>query len=275
MERLGLLSMRSWCLPYAAMLGARFRLLLQYRTAAVAGVFTQIIFGWINVMVYQAFFRSSSMEQPMELADVITYIWLGQALFAMIPWSADGDVRGLVRSGGVAYELLRPVDLYALWFARAVALKSAPTMLRAVPLAVIAGLFFGLEMPASIGAGVWFALSVVGALLLSCAIIQLISISLLWTISGEGMTHVLPALVAVFSGAILPLPFFPETMQTVLAWLPFRGLVDGPMRIYVGHIPVEEAWWVLLHQGVWIGVLVLIGRWLLSRGVKKLVVQGG
>jgi ABC-2 type transport system permease protein len=32
---------------------------------------------------------------------------------------------------------------------------------------------------------------------------------------------------------------------------------------------------VLLHQLVWTALLVALGRWLLSRGVRRLVVQGG
>ena len=35
---------------------------------------------------------------------------------------------------------------------------------------------------------------------------------------------------------------------------------------------------VLLHLGhqlVWVAILVLIGRWVLSRGLRRLVMQGG
>ena len=46
--------------PYAAILGARFRMLLQYRAAAIAGLWTQIFFGLILIMIYEAFYRSSS-----------------------------------------------------------------------------------------------------------------------------------------------------------------------------------------------------------------------
>jgi len=51
--------------PYAAVVGARFRMLLQYRAAAIAGLFTQIVFGLVLIMVYEGFYRSSPPEvQP-------------------------------------------------------------------------------------------------------------------------------------------------------------------------------------------------------------------
>jgi len=51
--------------------------------------------------------------------------------------------------------------------------------------------------------------------------------------------------------------------------------MDVPFRIYMGHVPAAEAWPLLLHQLAWILALVLIGRLLLTRGVHKLVIQGG
>jgi ABC-2 type transport system permease protein len=250
-------------------------MLLQYRAAAFAGFTTQLFWGFINVMVYQALFRSTHRPQPMRLDQVINYIWLGQAMWAMLAWNADGDVRAMVRNGTVAYELLRPTDLYWLWYARAIAMRLAPTMLRAIPLLIIAALFLGLQPPASPTAASMWVLVMIGALLLGCAVTVLMNISLLWTISGEGTATLLPTVVVLFSGMIIPLPFFPDWMQPILNALPFRGLVDIPCRVYSGHIPPNEAAWMFVHQLAWTVGLILLGRWLLSRNIRRLVVQGG
>ena len=114
--------------PYQAIVSARFRTLLQYRAAALAGFATQLFWGLIRVMIFEAFFRSTSTQQPMDLADVVTYIWLGQAFFVLLPWNVDRDIQALIRSGAVSYELLRPLDLYTLWFSRALAWRTAPTL---------------------------------------------------------------------------------------------------------------------------------------------------
>ena len=83
------------------------------------------------------------------------------------------------------------------------------------------------------------------------------------------------ASIFVFSGMIVPLPLFPDWSHPLLDVLPFRGLVDLPFRLYMGHIPAREVLGVLGHQLLWTAVLVVLGRCLLARGTRPLVVQGG
>jgi ABC-2 type transport system permease protein len=144
-----------------------------------------------------------------------------------------------------------------------------------VPLLTLAGLFLGLQAPPSLASGLAFVAAMFGALLLSCAITNLMNISLMWTVSGEGITGLVPALVVIFSGMIVPLPFFPDWAQTVLRVMPFAGLVDTPFRLYLGHIPASDLPIYLAHQLGWTVAFVILGRWILSRGLRRLTVQGG
>ncbi len=260
---------------YLALISARFRTLLQYRAAAVAGLCTQLFFGLVLVMIYEAFYRSSPAAQPMAYPDVVTYVWLGQGLLAMLPWNVDAEIRALIRSGNVAYELLRPLDLYNAWYCRVLALRTAPTLLRAVPLFTIALLFLGMQPPASPASAAAFIVAETAALLLGCAITTVMSISLLWTISGDGISQLVPALVLILSGMIVPLPLFPAWAQPVLSALPFRGLIDVPFRLYLGHIPPQELPGLAAQQLGWTAAFVVLGRALLARGKRRLVVQGG
>jgi ABC-2 type transport system permease protein len=260
---------------YWAIITARFRMLLQYRMAAAAGFGTQLFWGLMRVMIFTAFYHSTTKAQPMSLEQVITYVWLGQAMLAMLPWNVDVEIRQMIRTGTVAYELVKPVDLYWFWFSRAVAMRTAPTILRAAPMFVVAMLFFDMQSPPSwASAGAW-ALSMCAALLLACALTTLLTMSMLWTISGEGIARFLMIGVMVFSGMIVPLPLFPDWAQSVLNFMPFRGIADIPYRLYTGHIPPDRVLWVVGHQLIWTLAIVIIGRWLLSLGTRKLVVQGG
>ncbi len=260
---------------YLAILSSRFRMLLQYRAAAVAGTITQIFWGWIRVMIFEAFYRSSDVVQPMSFEDVVTYVWLGQALLAMIPWNTDPEIRSMVRTRTVAYELLKPVDLYNLWYSRTIATRTAPTMLRSVPIFILGLAYFGMESPESTASAVAFGLAVIGAVMLSVALSTLLNISLMWTLSGQGITRITAAAVILFSGLTIPIPLFPDWAQTILRLLPFAGIADTPFRLYVGHIPPHEVIWVLAHQLIWTIILVVWGRLLLNRGLRVMVVQGG
>lgn len=260
---------------YWAVFSARFRVLLQYRAAALAGLGTQLFWGFIRVMIFTAFFNSSTAPQPMTLDETVAYIWLGQAFLLLLPWNTEREIENMIRTGNVAYELVRPLDLYSLWFFRGMAMRVAPLLLRAVPMFCLAVLFFGLNLPASWQTVPAFGLCLLGAILLSSAITALTTISLFWTISGEGVIRILPGITLVLSGLVIPLPLFPDWMQPVLNFLPFRGILDIPFRLYIGHFPVSSVFSLFFHQIGWTIALVILGRILLTRGLRRVVVQGG
>jgi hypothetical protein len=58
--------------------------------------------------------------------------------------------------------------------------------------------------------------AIVVVILLNAAFMNLVSISLLWTLSGEGVMRAAPPLVMVFSGMLIPLAFFPDRLQPLL-----------------------------------------------------------
>jgi ABC-2 type transport system permease protein len=74
---------------------------------------------------------------------------------------------------------------------------------------------------------------------------------------------------------IVPLPLLPDWAQPIVQALPFAGLIDLPFRVFTGHIPADAVLSVLRHQILWTIALVLFGRWLLSRAMHHVVVQGG
>jgi ABC-2 type transport system permease protein len=219
----------------------------------------------------------------MTMSEIVDYVWLGQAMFAILPWTVDAELACHVRSGAVAYELLRPLDLYTLWFASALAFRTAPMSLRCIPLVIVAMMVlpwlsvgaWALHLPPSLPSALLFALSFGLAILLSTCITMLMHLSLLWTLSSQGIDRVTPAITVVLSGMVVPLPLFPDWLQPLLWLQPFRGLVDVPFRIYSGNMSPSLACVEIMGQLFWIIALVSLGRFFLARGTRKLVVQGG
>lgn len=260
---------------YLAILKGRLLVLVQYRSAAMAGLVTQVFWGIIKIMVFTAFYSQSTSSEPITLAQAITFIWLGQALLQLIPWSIDKEIERQIRDGNIAYELLRPMHLYGMIYARSIAMRFLPTLLRSIPLIVIAALFFDLPSPVSWGAGFAFAFSLIFALLLSAAMTALILISLFWTISGEGILRLVPHLSMILCGMVVPLPLFPEWMQPFINIQPFRGIVDIPARLYTGVIPLSEAPYYFMFQLGWFMAFAFLGNFLINRAIKRFVIQGG
>jgi ABC-2 type transport system permease protein len=258
---------------YLAVIKGRLAVLLRYRAAALAGVLTQAFWGVINTMILQAFYEHAA-AQPLSLDQALTFIWLGQAFLLLIPWSIDKELEAQVRNGNVAYELVRPMDLYWLWYARSLAMRVTPTLLRC-GFVLLVGIFFGLKAPASPLAGFVFAFSLLLSAILSTAMTALVVIGLLWTIAGDGIQRLMPHLTVFLTGMVVPLPLFPDWMQAFLDIQPFRGILDIPIRLYTGLIPLSQAGYYLGFQLLWTVLFIGLGRWLMHKAMRRLVIQGG
>jgi ABC-2 type transport system permease protein len=242
-----------------------------------------MFWGAIKLMVLSAFYAVASTAPPMTFREVVAYVWLGQALLGLLPWNLDEELAQQVRSGGVAYELLRPLDLYAFWFARTLAFRTARSSLRALPMAAVAGALlpvlglsrYALAPPPTAASGAAFLLSLGATVLLATAINMLLHVSLLSTLSGVGMTQIAPAVVVLLSGMIIPLPFFPDWLQPLLQAQPLRGLVDVPFRIYTGHIPPAAALREIAEQLAWAALIAAAGRIWLGFATRRVALQGG
>ena len=260
-----------------------FRNSFQYRAAAMAGMFTQVFWGLIMIMVLDAFYKRSSGNAPISLDQAVTYIWLGQAFLSLLPWSFDRSIQAMIYDGRVSYDFVRPQSVYWLWFARTLGWRTASATLRAFPLLVFA--VWGMKLlgmpdlaisaPAGIAEFFAFALSLFSAAILGTVITMMINVSMIWTVSGVGTVAVVSAVVTLFSGMVVPLPLFPGWTQKIISILPFRGLVDVPFRLYSGHLPVNQFPVTLLHQWLWTIGLALCGMAFLKKGAKALAVQGG
>lgn len=263
---------------YLAIIKIRFKLLLQYRIAAIAGIVTQFFFGIIRVMVFYGFYGSTTQTIPIDYKVAITYIWLGQAMIGMLPWNGDNEIQNLIRTGNVTYELVRPMNLYNYWLARAFALRTAPTILRAIPLIIVAILLpkeYSMELPADMLPIVGWLITTFVALMISCTLTNIINITTLYSISGDGIQRLLSAIVMLFSGMIVPLPLFPDRFRQILSFLPFAGLLDVPARFFTGEILFSQLPKYVVFQAIWVVLLYGLGQWILTRKLEELVVQGG
>lgn len=271
--------------PYRAAFASRFLLVLQYRSAAIAGFVTQCWWGGLKVIILAAFYGASEAAAvaPITLSQAITYSWLSQALLLLLPWAGDPEVSAAVRTGAVTYDRLRPVDAYAFWFVRSAGLIAARVVPRASLMLLFAGValpLFGLvewswRPPADLAAVTAFAFSILLALVLSVGMMMLVNIITLVTLTDRGASAISMPLVMALSGSLLPLALFPSGLQTVLLVQPFAGLMDIPLRIYAGNLVGGAAVGALALQVFWIVVLIALGRFAMSRALRRLEVQGG
>ena len=260
-----------------AWFSARFKAGLQYRTAAWAGIFTQFIFGMARVLILLAFYKASRGSEPLDAAQAVTYVWLGQLFFRLMPWG-DSELDEDVRTGQIAYNLLRPVSLLGQYFSRSLANRVSSALLRFLPFAPILFLLpgqFRMSLPATFAGEMCWALSMVCVALLSAAINCALTMFCFKSIVGDGVRTLVAALSSLLSGSIVPLPLLPDQFQTLLMLSPFAGLSDLPSRLYMGTLPPVMGPVVLALQLFWCGVFLLIAWLQMTRSLKSLDILGG
>ncbi|MDR0470068.1 MAG: ABC transporter permease [Peptococcaceae bacterium] len=264
---------------YMAIFRIRFINALQYRAAALAGMTTQFAWGFMLILAYAAFYRSNPAAFPMEFSQMVSYIWIQQAFFTLYTaWIQPDDITAAIETGAIAYEMVRPVDLYSRWFFQITATRVARAALRCLPVLLVAFIVpapFRMTLPPDLPSLLLFFLSTFLSLCVVAVYTLLVYTTIFYTLSVRGVRTFLGALCDFFDGAIIPLPFFPKPMQAVMELLPFASMQNAPLRIFSGNLTGMGAARAILLQAFWFMVLLLAGRLYISRTLKKIIVQGG
>ena len=259
----------------------RLRLLkgLQYRIPALAGVLTQFFWGFMIIMVFEAFYSNTSVAQPITLSQLVPYVWLQQAFLAFIMlWYRDNEIFDMITSGNIAYELCRPCDIYNFWFAKLIAQRLSSALLRCFPVLIISFLLpkpYKMTMPSDLLTLVIFIVTLILGLIIIVTISLFIYISVFITMSSAGSLLIFIIIGEFFGGSVIPIPLMPIWLQKIAYILPFRLAGDLPFRIYSGNISKIDGIKGIVIQLAWLSLLVTLGKISLNRVLKRVVVQGG
>lgn len=264
---------------YITLFRIRFINGLQYRVAAWAGISTQFAWGFLNILLFYAFYSENPANFPMTFQQFSAYTWLNQALLALFGiYMWDSTIFDDIMSGNIAYELARPVDLYNMWLVKNMASRVSKVVLRCLPILLVAVLLpkpFGLTPPQDIFTFVLFIISITCAFILVNLYCQYYYIISFYTINAMGVRMVGMALSDLLSGFIIPLPFFPGPVLKVINVLPFASMQSMPFFIYSGYVNSKEALFRIGVQIFWITVFYITGKILMRNALKKVIVQGG
>ncbi len=264
---------------YLSFFRLRFVMNLQYRVAALAGIVCQFFWGAMAILAFHAFYETDPASFPMDFQATASYIWMQQAFLGLLSVGGmDNSIFDAIHNGDVVYEVCRPVDLYAMWFSNTSATRVARALLRCVPPLIVAAFLpkpFGLMAPPSLTALLLFFVSLCLALLVTVSFCMIVYILTFYTISYRGVRLVAVALSDFMMGGVVPLPFFPEGFRQFAELLPFSCMENVPLRVYSGDLSGPPMARALLLQVFWVFALVLLGKVLEQKVLKRVIVQGG
>jgi ABC-2 type transport system permease protein len=257
---------------YLLLVRAGFQRHSTYLLATLGGLFTNTVFGLLRVAVLLTVAAEAGRATGYDAATSSTFVWLGQGLIAVVQIWGTGELADRVRSGDIAIDLSRPVDLQSAVLAEDMGRSAHAALFRFAPPVVFGALLLPFRWPQQWGTYPLFVASVLLAVVISSELRFLLDLSAFWLVDARGVRGVYNSIAGTLGGLTVPLAFFPDAVRGLLYATPFPALLQTPIDVFTER---GSALPLLAHQLLWAVGLAAIGRLALARATRKLVVQGG
>ncbi|MBF6537996.1 ABC-2 family transporter protein [Nocardia farcinica] len=261
---------------YGRLVVAGFRRQWQYKLAMFAGLFTNSVFGLVRGAVLGAAVGSAGAFAGYDAGSVGAYVWISQGLLGAITFmNVDSELAERVRTGDIAIDFLRPVDIQLAYLAEDLGRAACTLLPRALPSVLLGVVVFGITMPTTPGS---YLLGVVSVLLaVAISFLGLFAVTMIGfrVVETRGFRTVYQIVGTFLAGLFVPVHLFPEWLRTVANATPFPAMLQAPVDVLSGRVVGLDAVQVVGTQVCWVVVVGGVGRVLLAAGRRRLEVQGG
>lgn len=251
-----------------------YRRVATYRSATVAGVFTNTVFGFLLAYVLLAVYRERGDVGGFDAIDVVTFTFVTQGLLMVLGMFSDTEIADRITTGDVIVDLQRPYDNQAWWASVSYGKAAYYAIFRGVPPFVVGAMAFDLRLP-SIAHALAFVVSAALGVGVAFGFRYLVQLSAFWLLDVRGANQLAWLTAQFLSGAFIPIVFFPGWLEGLARTLPFSAMVQLPVEVWLGRYDGARLLGVFLVQLVWAAALVVVGRGVLSLAMRRVVVQGG
>lgn len=260
---------------YLSVLTAEMKKSWLYRSAAFASVPLFFFRGLLSIAIVFAFTRTNS-DNPQQL---VNYFWLINLFYPIISaWVVDYDLNTMIKSGNIAYEYIKPLDIYSSWFMRLIGQRLAQLALSSLPILVVICFLpapFSFTVSFSFEKIIMFTITIMLALCLNVVLSLLVYISVFYTYSITGSLLVFGSIMEFTGGSVIPFSLFPSGLQHVFKLFPFWYGSAFPFQYLTNQLNNNQLLSGIVLQIIWIIVALLVGRCWLSHQLHKIEIQGG
>jgi len=269
------LSMRRVARLYWAFAHVGFINTLAYRLRYFTGIVTYFIYVSVYYFIWKAIYEHSASIEGFDFAHLLTYIGVGWIIRSFYFNNIDQELAYQVMEGRLAMDLIKPVNIQMMYVARAAGESVFRLALLTVPTALVLFLVYPLRPPAGFGHAGAFLVSVSLSFLIVAAINFAVGTFALRLQSILGLMRAKFFLLELFSGLLLPMTFFPQIFQKILALMPFEYISYVPMLIYLGKLNGSGIARAIAIQILWVAILLALGDGLWRWSTRKVIIQGG
>jgi ABC-2 type transport system permease protein len=261
--------------PYAEFSRVGFVNILAFRLRYFTGIITYFLNVTVYYFIWSAVYRGGLSIAGYNLAQMITYVSVGWMIRSFYWNTIDQEMAYEVIEGKIAMDLIKPVSVQWMWISRAIGESAFRLGLLTLPTAVVVALVFPVQRPASRENFLLFLVAVFGSFFLMAAINFMIGTCAIPLKSILALIRAKYWLIELLSGLLIPMSFFPDRVQKVLAWLPFEHIAYTPLQIYLGKLDRAAALRSLGIQWLWVIALLWLAHVWWERAAQKITIHGG
>lgn len=246
-----------------------------YRFGFLFTIFGNIVYLGVAYYLWRSIYRYSDVIRGLTFNETFLYVGLGSAVFILLKTYADWYLHYEIREGIIAMYLTKPIDLQLYMLFANLGSLLMNLLAISLPTAIMLGLVFRIKI--AFGAGILlFPLSLLLAFLISFSIDYFIGLMGFYSESVWGLSTTKEIIVTVFSGALIPLQFFPDAIRRILLWLPFQAIYHTPLMMLTRPDQGLDVFLRMLAvQLAWVVALFILGRLFYTQAIKVLRIAGG
>lgn len=261
---------------YRQLLVAGFRRQWHYKLAMFAGLFTNSIFGFVRASVMVAAIGATGGFAGYDAGSIGAYVWISQGLLGAMQFMApEIELAERVRTGDIAIDFLRPVDVQLGNLAADLGRALCTLIPRGIPSLVIGSLTFGLVLPTTPESYLLGALSILLAAAISYLSLFALTMIGFWVVETRGFRSLYQTAGTFLAGLFVPVHIFPDRLRAIAESTPFPSMLQIPVDVLSGRVVGWDAVQLMVTQLFWLLVVGALGRVMLAVGRRKLEVQGG
>ncbi len=246
-----------------------------YRFGFLFTILGNIVYLGVAYYLWRSIYRYSDTINGLTFNETFLYVGLGSAIFILLKTYADWYLHYEIREGIIAIYLTKPIDLQLYMLFANLGSLLMNLMAITLPTAIMLGFVFRVSIPFGIGLFL-FPFSLLLAFLISFSIDYFVGLMGFYSESVWGLSMTKEIIISVFSGALIPIQFFPEAMQKILLWLPFQAIFHTPIMMLTRPNQGMDIFLpMLVIQLSWALVLYFTARLFYNQAVKVLRVAGG
>ncbi|RPI34935.1 MAG: hypothetical protein EHM70_01295 [Chloroflexota bacterium] len=260
---------------YLALARGQYMAGIIYRFGFLFAILGNVVYMGVAYFLWKSIYRNSETLRGLTFDQAFLYIALGSAVFILLKTYTDWYMAYEIREGLITNQLVKPLDyqLYVLFGNLGAVLIN----MTGITLPTLILLFAVFRTPVTWGVGLLiFPFSLILAFLVSFCFDYFIGLMAFYTDSNWGLSMTKEIIITAFSGALIPLQFFPESLQKILLWLPFQAIYHTPlMMVTKPDLGLETFLRMLGVQALWVVVLFALTRLFYNQAIKVLRIGGG